>query len=86
MDQEQLQRAIEAILFAAGESVETSRLAFALETALEERERKDALEQMRKAVSVLEPRNEIGRNVFIKQPEPLRKDKTYRYKHTPEDL
>ena len=32
MDQEQLQRAIEAILFAAGERVEASRLAMALET------------------------------------------------------
>ncbi len=32
MDFEQLQRAIEAILFAAGERVELSRLAFALET------------------------------------------------------
>ena len=32
MELEQLQRAIEAILFAAGESVEVSRLAFALET------------------------------------------------------
>ncbi len=32
MDMEQLKRAIEAILFAAGERVELSRLAFALET------------------------------------------------------
>ena len=32
MEQEQLQRIIEAILFAAGESVELSRLAMALET------------------------------------------------------
>ena len=32
MDFEQLQRAIEAILFAAGERIEVSRLAFALET------------------------------------------------------
>ncbi len=32
MDMEQLQRAIEAILFAAGEKMELSRLAFALET------------------------------------------------------
>ena len=32
MELEQLHRAIEAILFAAGESVEVSRLAFALET------------------------------------------------------
>lgn len=32
MEQSQLQRAIEAILFAAGERVETARLAMALET------------------------------------------------------
>ena len=32
MEQTELQRAIEAILFAAGERVEASRLAFALET------------------------------------------------------
>ena len=32
MEQSELQRAIEAILFAAGERVEVSRLAFALET------------------------------------------------------
>ena len=32
MDFEQLQRAIEAILFAAGERVDVSRLAYALET------------------------------------------------------
>lgn len=44
MELEQLQRAIEAILFAAGESVEVSRLAFALET--------DANE-IRKAASAL---------------------------------
>ncbi len=36
METEQLQRAIEAILFAAGESVEASRLAFALETDVDE--------------------------------------------------
>ena len=57
-----------------------------LRKSLEERERKEALEQIRKAVVILEPRNEIGRCVFTKNPEPLRKDKTYRYKHTPEDL
>ena len=57
-----------------------------LRKSLEEREWKEALEQIRKAVSILEPRNEIGRCIFTKEPEPLRKDKTYRYKHTPEDL
>ncbi len=44
MELEQLQRAIEAILFAAGESVEVSRLAFALETDKNEiRKAADAL-------------------------------------------
>ena len=57
-----------------------------LRKSLEERERKEALEEIRKAVAVLEPRNEIGRSLFTKNPEPLRKDQTYRYKHTPEDL
>ncbi len=57
-----------------------------LRKSLEERERKEALNEIRKAVAVLEPRNEIGRCVFTKDPEPLKKDKTYRYKHTPEDL
>ena len=57
-----------------------------LRKSLEERERKEALEEIRKAVSLLEPRNEIGRCSFTKNPEPLRRDNTYRYKHTPEDL
>ena len=44
MEREQLQRAVEAILFAAGESVELSRLAMALEADPREvREAADAL-------------------------------------------
>ena len=54
--------------------------------SLEERQRADALEQIRTAVSYLEPRNEIGCNSFIKQPEPYQVDMTYRYQHEPEDL
>ena len=54
--------------------------------SLEERQRADALEQIRMAISYLEPRNEIGCNSFIKQPEPYEVDKTYRYQHAPEDL
>ncbi|MBR2047993.1 MAG: segregation/condensation protein A [Oscillospiraceae bacterium] len=57
-----------------------------LRKSLEERERKEAIGEIRKAVAVLEPRNEIGRCLFTKHPEPLRRDKTYRYMHTPEDL
>ena len=54
--------------------------------SLEERQRADALEQIRMAISYLEPRNEIGCNSFIKQPEPYEVDRTYRYQHEPEDL
>ena len=44
MEREQLQRAIEAILFAAGESVELARMALALETDVQEfRQAADAL-------------------------------------------
>lgn len=57
-----------------------------LRQGLIERQRKEAIEQIRMAVAVLEPRNEIGRCIFTKQPEPLRRDNTYRYRHTPEDL
>ncbi len=57
-----------------------------LRQSLMERQRKDAMEQIRQAIVVLEPRNEIGRNLFTKEPEPLRKDKTYRYRHSVQDL
>ena len=57
-----------------------------LRQSLLERQRKEAIEQIRTAVSWLEPRNEIGRGLFVKDAEPLRKDTTYRYKHRPEDL
>ena len=64
MEQTELQRAIEAILFAAGERIEVSRLSMALET----------------------DENEIGRCLFTKEAEPLRKDQTYRYQHEVKDL
>ena len=44
------------------------------------------MEQIRTAVAQLEPRNEIGRCLFPKEPEPLRRDGTYRYKHDVIDL
>ena len=44
------------------------------------------MEQIRSAIAVLEPRNEIGRCLFTKEPEPLRKDKAYRYRHESLDL
>lgn len=57
-----------------------------LRQSLAERERKEAIGEIRKAVAILEPRNEIGRCTFTKQPEPLKKDRSYRYRHDPEDL
>ena len=44
------------------------------------------MEQIRMAITVLEPRNDVGRCLFVKEPEPLRRDNTYRYQHAPEDL
>ena len=57
-----------------------------LRQSLIERQRKEAMEAIRTAISWLEPRNEIGRCLFTKQPEPLRKDQTYRYPHETADL
>lgn len=54
--------------------------------SLEERQRAEAYDQIRTAVCFLEPRNEIGRAIFTKQPEPLKQDSTYRYRHEKEDL
>ena len=57
-----------------------------LRKSLAERQRKDAMEQIRIAVGYLEPRNEIGRSLFTKGPEPLRRNGEYRYQHTTQDL
>ena len=57
-----------------------------LRQSLIERQRKEAIEAIRTAITWLEPRNEIGRCLFVKQPEPLRKDQTYRYQHETADL
>ena len=54
--------------------------------SLIERQSKEVLEQIRKAVVTLEQRNEIGRCVFTKEPEPLRRDQGYRYRHESVDL
>lgn len=54
--------------------------------SLEERQRADAYEQIRKAVSYLEPRGEIGCSIFTKGPEPYQVDNTYRYQHDLGDL
>ena len=74
------------MLLSAAEQQEAEEELDVLRQSLIERQRKEAMEGIRQAITILEPRNEIGRCMFIKDPEPLRKDKTYRYKHDPIDL
>lgn len=74
------------MLLSAAEQEEAEGELDLLRQSLIERQRKEAMEQIRSAIAVLEPRNEIGRCIFTKDPEPLRKDKTYRYRHEPHDL
>lgn len=74
------------MLLSAAEQAEAESELDVLRQSLIERQRKDAIEQIRIAVTWLEPRNEIGRCLFTKEPEPLRKDRTYRYQHELNDL
>ena len=74
------------MLLSAAEQEEAQNELDLLRQSLVERQRKEAMEQIRVAVAQLEPRNEIGRCIFTKEPEPLRRDRTYRYKHVPGDL
>lgn len=74
------------MLLSAAEAAEAQNELDLLRQSLIERQRKEALEQIRMAITSLELRNDIGRCIFTKEPEPLRRDATYRYKHQPEDL
>jgi segregation and condensation protein A len=74
------------MLLSAAEQQEAQSELDQLRQSLIERQRKEAMEGIREAVAFLEPRNEIGRCLFVKEPEPLRKDQTYRYQHDPVDL
>ena len=74
------------MLLSAAEQQEAEEELDILRQSLIERQRKEAMEGIRQAITILEPRNEIGRCMFVKDPEPLRKDMTYRYKHDPIDL
>ena len=74
------------MLLSAAEAAEAESELDLLRQSLIERQRKEAMEQIRKAVTVLEPMNDIGRCMFVKEPEPLRRDGTYRYRHEAADL
>ena len=74
------------MLLSAAEAAEAESELDLLRQSLIDRQRKEAMEQIRMAITVLEPRNDVGRCMFVKEPEPLRKDNTYRYQHEPVDL
>ncbi len=74
------------MLLSAAEAAEAQTELDLLRQSLVERQRREALDQIRMAVTVLEPLNEVGRCLFVKQPEPLRRDGTYRYFHEPSDM
>ena len=74
------------MLLSAAEAAEAESELDLLRQSLIDRQRKEAMEQIRMAITVLEPRNDVGRCMFVKEPEPMRKDNTYRYQHQPIDL
>ena len=74
------------MLLSAAEAAEAQSELDLLRQSLIERQRREAIDQIRIAITVLEPLNDIGRCTFTKEPEPLRRDATYRYQHCPEDL
>lgn len=74
------------MLLSSAEAAEAETELDLLRQSLLERRRREAMDQIRIAIALLEPRNEIGRSMFTKQPEPLKRDGTYRYRHEPEDL
>lgn len=74
------------MLLSAAEQAEAESELDQLRQSLLERRRREAMEQIRQAIVQLEPRNEVGRCIFTKEPEPLPKEKTYRYQHSTADL
>lgn len=74
------------MLLSAAEAAEAESELDLLRQSLIERQRREAMEQLRVAIVELEAKNDIGRCVFTKGPEPIRRDQTYRYIHEPSDL
>ncbi len=74
------------MLLSAAEAAEAESELDLLRQSLIDRQRREALDQIRMAVTVLEPMNDVGRCLFTKEPEPLKRDSTYRYQHDPEDM
>ena len=74
------------MLLSAAEAAEAESELDQLRQSLIDRQRREAMDQIRMAITVLEPMNDVGRCLFVKEPEPLKRDSTYRYQHDPEDM
>ena len=74
------------MLLSTAEALEAETELDILRQSLIERQRHEAMDQIRMAITALEPMNEVGRNLFTKPPEPLRRDTTYRYQHDVMDM
>ena len=74
------------MLLSTAEAIEAETELDLLRQSLIERQRHEAMDQIRMAITALEPRNDMGRNLFVKPPEPLRRDTTYRYQHDVMDI
>ena len=74
------------MLLSTAEALEAETELDLLRQSLIERQRHEAMDQIRMAITALEPMNEVGRCLFTKAPEPLRRDTTYRYQHDTVDM
>ena len=74
------------MLLSTAEAIEAETELDLLRQSLIERQRHEAMDQIRMAITVLEPMNDVGRCLFTKAPEPLRRDTTYRYQHDTMDM
>jgi len=74
------------MLLSAAEQEEALSEMELLIRSLEERQRKDVYERIKEGAKYLEGRNDLGLGLFPKEPEPFRRDGTYRYQHDREDL
>ncbi len=54
--------------------------------SLEERQRQEIYRRMQAAVQFLQERNDVGRGMFSREPEPPRMQEGYHYRHSPQDL
>ena len=74
------------MLLSAAEAAEAQSEMELLIQSLEQRRQREAFAKLQDGVKFLGSRNEIGLGLFAKQPEPLSRDKAYRYQHEREDL